>query len=59
MYIVKTLRQMNYLCNKGFQVKKIEKDIHNSDKVVFAFEKSKELLDCLNNYYKEKNIKRK
>lgn len=50
MYIVKTLRLMNYLVRKGFDCKKIEKDRFNADKVVFAFEDCKELRQALDNY---------
>lgn len=53
MYIVKTLRQLNYLCNHGFQCKKVEKSIKNPNRVVFAFEKSKELLKCMEEYFKQ------
>lgn len=53
MYIVKTLRQMNWLCNRGFQVKKIEKSIKNDNRVVFAFDKTNELLECIKEYFKE------
>ncbi|EHK2345807.1 hypothetical protein KCK39_001757 [Clostridium perfringens] len=53
MYVVKTLRQLNWLCQRGFEVKKIEKSIKNSDRVVFAFEKTDELLKCMNEYFKQ------
>ncbi|MBI5996806.1 DUF5659 domain-containing protein [Clostridium perfringens] len=53
MYIVKTLRQMNWLCNRGFEVKKIEKDKHNEDRVVFAFVDSTELRKCIKEYFKQ------
>lgn len=53
MYIVKTLIQMNWLCNRGFQVKKIEKSIKNDNRVVFAFDKTNELLECIKEYFKE------
>ncbi|WP_338595208.1 DUF5659 domain-containing protein [Clostridium baratii] len=50
MYIVKTLRLMNYLVRKGFDCKKIEKDRYNAAKVVFKFEDCKELRQALYNY---------
>ncbi|MDK0617127.1 DUF5659 domain-containing protein [Clostridium perfringens] len=53
MYIVKTLRQLNWLCNHGFEVKKIERSIKNSDRVVFCFEKTDELLECMKEYFEQ------
>ena len=50
MYIIKTLRVMNYLVRKGFDCKKIEKDRYNDNKVVFAFEDCRELRQALDNY---------
>ncbi|EJT6153718.1 hypothetical protein N2W29_001793 [Clostridium perfringens] len=53
MYIVKTLRQLNWLCNRGFEVKKVEKSIKNPDRVVFAFERTDKLLKCIKEYFKQ------
>ena len=50
MYIIKTLRVMNYLVRAGFDCKKIERDRFNNNKVVFAFEDCKELRQALDNY---------
>nr|DAL50803.1 MAG TPA_asm: hypothetical protein [Caudoviricetes sp.] len=47
MYIVKTLRQMQYLVRNGFDCKKIEKSLKDSERVVFAFEKTDELMKCM------------
>lgn len=48
--MVKTLRMMNYLIRCGFDCKKIEKDRYNVEKVVFAFEDSKNLRQALRIY---------
>ncbi|MDG6877323.1 DUF5659 domain-containing protein [Clostridium perfringens] len=53
MYIVKTLRQMQYLVRNGFDCKKIEKSLKDSERVVFAFEKTDELLECMREYFRQ------
>ncbi|HII4500014.1 TPA: DUF5659 domain-containing protein [Clostridium perfringens] len=53
MYIVKTLRQMQYLVRRNFDCKKIERSIKNPDRVVFCFEKTDELLKCMDEYFKQ------
>lgn len=52
MYIIRTLRLMNYIVRAGFDCKKIEKDIYNPNKVVFGFEDTRELRQALSNYKK-------
>lgn len=53
MYIVKTLRQLNWLCSHGFECKKVEKSLKDSERVVFAFEKTDELLECMREYFRQ------
>ncbi|XZL83364.1 DUF5659 domain-containing protein [Clostridium perfringens] len=53
MYIVKTLRQMQYLVRNGFYCKKIEKSLKDSERVVFAFEKTDELMKCMREYFRQ------
>lgn len=53
MYIVKTLRQMQYLVRNGFDCKKIEKSLKDSERVVFCFEKTDELLECMREYFRQ------
>ncbi|MCH1962689.1 DUF5659 domain-containing protein [Clostridium perfringens] len=53
MYIVKTLRQMQYLVRNGFDCKKIEKSLKDSERVVFAFEKTDELMKCMREYFRQ------
>ena len=49
-YIVKGLRQMNYLVRNGFDVIKLEEDRNNPKFRVFCFKDSPELRECLKNY---------
>ncbi|EOU1144040.1 hypothetical protein AB8I97_000787 [Clostridium perfringens] len=53
MYIVKTLRKMQYLVRNGFDCKKIEKSLKDSERVVFAFEKTDELMKCMREYFRQ------
>ncbi|HFF9302476.1 TPA: DUF5659 domain-containing protein [Clostridium perfringens] len=53
MYVVKTLRQLNWLCNHGFECKKVEKSLKDSERVVFAFEKTDELMKCMREYFRQ------
>ncbi|HHD2588183.1 DUF5659 domain-containing protein [Clostridium perfringens] len=53
MYIVKTIRQMQYLVRNGFDCKKIEKSLKDSERVVFAFEKTDELMKCMREYFRQ------
>ncbi|MDG6891186.1 DUF5659 domain-containing protein [Clostridium perfringens] len=53
MFIVKTLRQLNFLCNHGFECKKVEKSLHDPDRVVFCFERTDELLECMGEYFRQ------
>lgn len=50
MYIVKTLRMMNFLVREGFDCIKIKHDLYNPGKVVFAFEDSPKLRSVLHKY---------
>ena len=52
IYIIKTLRMMNYLVRNGFDCKKVKRDKFNTEKVVFCFEDTRELRQALNNYKK-------
>lgn len=52
MYIIKGLRMTNYLIRKGFDLLKVEDDIHNSHYKVFLFEDTPELRQAMSRFKK-------
>lgn len=50
VYVIKTIAMMNYLCDKGFKVLKVEDSRNNPEYKVFLFEDTQELHHCMDQY---------
>ena len=53
IFVCKTLRLMNYLVKNGFDCKKVRRDRYDNDYIVFVFENSTSLQECLSKYNKQ------
>ena len=50
IFVCKTLRLMNYLVKSGFDCKKVRPDRQDNNFIVFVFENSMALQECLKKY---------
>lgn len=52
IFVCRSLTLMNHLVREGFDCKKVKPDNKNSKYVVFCFEDTIELRECLDGYFK-------
>lgn len=56
MCTVRSLDLVNYLCSRGFKIKKVIDSDKNPRYKVFLFEDSKAIHDSISNYLLEKEV---
>ena len=50
MYVIKTLSMVNYLIENGFDIKKVDRNVYDRTKLIFLFEDTFGLRQCMNKF---------